>query len=124
MLVTVILNGTPGSIGTTIWKNVIQNVTTEFNSSLSQIADYQSGGASATISGGEVSGGFYVNSTTSISLENVRDLGNAILGGGTSTLPTANIYPDGPDVITIAVTNLGGSNVDVVGRLSWTEAQA
>ena len=124
MLVTAILNGTPGTIGTTIWKNVIQGVTTEFNSSLSQIADYQSGGASATISGGEVTGGFYVNSTTSISLENVRDLGNAILGGGTSTLPTTNIYPDGPDVLTIAVTNLGANNVDVVARLSWTEAQA
>jgi hypothetical protein len=125
MLVTAILNGTPATIGTTTWKNVIQDASTGFNSSLSQIADYQSGGASATISGGEVTGGFYVNSTTSISLDNVRDLGNAILGGGTSTLPTANIYPDGPDVLTIAVTNLNASaSVDVVARLSWTEAQA
>jgi hypothetical protein len=54
----------------------------------------------------------------------VRDLGNSILGGGTSS-PTANIYPDGPDVLTIAVTNLAASGDQAVfGRLSWTEAQA
>ena len=124
LLVTAVLNGTPTSIGSTVWTNVIQGVSTEFNSSLCQIADYSTGGGNANVSGGEVTGGFFVNSTTSLSLENVRDLGNAILGGGT-TLPTQAIYPDGPDVLTIVVRNLAASGDQAVfGRLSWTEAQA
>jgi hypothetical protein len=123
LLVTAVLNGVPNlGGGSQIWRNVVQGVTTETNSSLAQIADYS--GGSVTITGGEVTGGFFVNSTTSISLENVRDLGNAILGGGT-TSPTSNIYPDGPDVLTVVVTNLATSgSQDVYGRLSWTEAQA
>ena len=123
LLVSAILNGTPANIGTTVWRNVVQGSTTEFNSSLSQIADYSTGGGAATVTGGEITGGFFVNNTTSVSLETVRDLGNAILGGG-GTLPSANIYPDGPDVLTITVTNLGASTAAVLGRLSWTEAQA
>jgi hypothetical protein len=123
LLVTAVLNGVPNlGGGSQIWRNVVQGVATETNSSLAQIADYS--GGSVTISGGEITGGFFVNSTTSISLENVRDLGNAILGGGT-TSPTSNIYPDGPDVLTVVVTNLATSgSQDVYGRLSWTEAQA
>jgi hypothetical protein len=122
LLVTAVLNGVPTNISGAVWRNVIQGSTTEFNSSLSQIADYS--GGSATVSGGEVTGGFFVNSTTSIALTTVRDLGNSILGGGTSS-PSANIYPDGPDVLTIAVTNLASTgSQDVFGRLSWTEAQA
>ena len=123
LLVTAVLNGVPNlGGGSQIWRNVVQGVATETNSSLAQIADYS--GGSVTISGGEITGGFFVNSTTSISLENVRDLGNAILGGGT-TSPTSNIYPDGPDVLTVVVTNLATTgSQDVYGRLSWTEAQA
>jgi hypothetical protein len=124
LLVSAILNGTPTTIGSTTWKNVVQGSVTEFNSSLSQIADYSTGGAATTVVGGEVTGGFFVNGTTSVSLETVRDLGNAILGGG-GTLPNTNIYPDGPDVLTITVTNLNASTAaTVLGRLSWTEAQA
>ena len=123
LLVTAVLNGTPvlGG-GSQIWKNVIQGSATEINSSLSQIADYA--GGSVTVVGGEVTGGFFVNSTTSISLDTVRDLGNSILGGGT-TSPTSNIYPDGPDVLTVSVSNLAATgDQEVFGRLSWTEAQA
>jgi hypothetical protein len=51
-------------------------------------------------------------------------LGNCILGGG-STTSNSGIFPDGPDTLTIVVTNLAASgNVDVTARLSWTEAQA
>jgi hypothetical protein len=122
LLVTAVLNGVPTDTGGAVWRNVIQGSTTEFNSSLCQIADYA--GGSARVVGGEITGGFFVNSTTSISLETVRDLGNSILGGGTSS-PSANIYPDGPDVLTIVVTNLSTTgSQDVFGRLSWTEAQA
>lgn len=120
ILVTAVLNGTPSS--TTNWTNAVAGVAGIQNSSLAQIANYS--GGSTTVSGGEVTGGFFVNSTTSIDLSDVRDLGNSILGGG-GTTSNVNIYPDGPDTLTIVVTNLSASTAaTVVGRLSWTEAQA
>lgn len=119
MLVTAVLNGVPST--STTWTNAVRNDATVQNSSLAQIADYS--GGTTTISGGETTGGFFVNSTTSVELDKVRDLGNSILGGGGTTANT-QIYPDGPDVLTIVVQNIGTSAVDVTGRLSWTEAQA
>jgi len=92
------------------------------NSSLAQIADYRVIGT-VGVSGGEITGGFLSAGTDSISLANVRDLGNAILGGGGASAETG-IYPDGPDTITIVVTNLGTAAASFQGRLSWTEAQA
>ena len=101
----------------------IGNVAGVVNSSLAQIADY--GGGSSTVSGGEVTAGFFVGTgSVSIDLTQVRDLGNSILGGGGTTSNT-QIYPDGPDTLTIVVTNLSTTTSAVVfGRLSWTEAQA
>jgi hypothetical protein len=120
LLVTAILNGVPSS--STSWTNAVGNVAGVANSSLAQIADYS--GGSTTVSGGEVTAGFFVGSgANSIDLSNVRDLGNSILGGGSTAANTA-IYPDGPDVLTIVVQNIGGSTASVFGRLSWTEAQA
>jgi hypothetical protein len=118
-LVRAYLNATPSSA--TAWTNAVGNITGLQNSSLAQIADYA--GGSTTISGGEVTAGFFVNNTSSIDLDKVRDLGNSILGGGGATANT-QIYPDGPDVLTITATNVGGAAVDVLARLSWTEAQA
>lgn len=120
LLVTATLNGLPSTA--TTWTNAVGNVTTLVNSSLAQIADYSSGG-STTISGGEVTGGFFTSGTTAIDLSGLRDLGNSILGGG-GTLTSAGIYPDGPDVLTISVTNLGTATANVFSRLSWTEASA
>jgi hypothetical protein len=92
-------------------------------SSLAQIADYQSGSVT-TVSGGEVTAGFFVSGTSTLDLGTVRDLGNSILGGGGATANT-QIYPDGPDVLTITATNLTpGTSVNLLTRLSWTEAQA
>jgi hypothetical protein len=120
LLVEAVLNGIPTS-GTS-WTSPTLNSATVTNSSLAQIADY--GGGAITVNGGEVTGGFFLNSTTSIDLEKVRDLGNSIMGGG-STIANQQIYPDGPDVLTITVTNLAnGQTADVLSRLSWTEAQA
>jgi len=119
MLVRAFLNATP-SVSTT-WTNAVANATNIANSSLAQIADHGTG--VATVTGGEITGGFFVSSTGAIDLSTVRDLGNAILGGGTTTANTG-IYPDGPDTLTIVVTNLGASAIDVLGRISWTEAQA
>jgi hypothetical protein len=126
LLVTAIINGVPTS--STEWSNIIKNSTILTNSSLSQIADYSLSALDedsndTIILGGEITGGFYVQGTSSIDLETVRDLGNSILGGGELYADT-NVYPDGPDVLSIVVTNLGSEPVDVLGLLSWTEAQA
>jgi hypothetical protein len=119
MLVRVYLNAAPN--GTTSWTNAVGNVVGAANSSLAQIADYVAG--STVVFNGETTGGFFVTATDQLDLSTVRDLGNSILGGGTTTSNT-QIYPDGPDVLTIVVTNLAAAAVDVLGRLSWTEAQA
>jgi hypothetical protein len=119
LLVRAYLNATPTTA--TTWTNAVGNVATAVNSSLAQIADFANLGTNVT--GGEITAGFFVNGTTSKDLTQVRDLGNSILGGGGSTANT-QIYPDGPDVLTITVTNLYTGSVNVLGRLSWTEAQA
>jgi len=117
LLVTAVLNGVP-TVSTT-W-NALSSPT----SSLAQIADHSTATTAPTVTGGEVTGGFFVNGTNSIDLSIVRDLGNSILGGGTTVVNTG-IYPDGPDVLTIVVQNLNSlAAAQVVGRLSWTEAQA
>lgn len=94
-------------------------------SSLAQIAYHA---VNATIVGGENIYGFFTNVTaaTSQDLNLVRDIGTSILSGGTSlTVPTtsANLYPDGPDQITICATPLVNSS-SIYARISWTEAQA
>ena len=118
-LVTAVINGTPSS--STSWTSPTGNSGVLTNSSLAQIADYA--GGSTTVSGGEVTGGFLSQGTDRQDLKQLRDLGNAIMGGG-STLANAQIYPDGPDVLTFLVTNLSAASITVAGRISWTEAQA
>jgi hypothetical protein len=120
LLVTAILNGVPTA--SIPWTNIVKNSNVLTNSSLSQIADY-SDVQDTIILGGEVTGGFYVQGTSSIDLQDVRDLGNSVLGGGQS-FASQNVYPDGPDVLSIVVTNLSDIDVEVLGRLSWAEAQA
>jgi hypothetical protein len=96
-------------------------------SSLAQVAYHTAG---TTIIGGENVFGFYTNTpgVTAQDLSAVRDIGNSILGGGTSnTCPTnaTNLYPDGPDVLTICATNITAVTANSVNaRISWTEAQA
>jgi hypothetical protein len=119
-LVRAFLNATPSAAAT--WTSPTENAAGIANSSLSQIAVYPSA-SSVTVSGGEVTGGFLSQGTTSVDLSKLRDLGNSILGGG-STASNTQFYPDGPDTLTIVVTNLGSSSIDILGRLSWTEAQA
>ena len=124
VLVQAFLNGTPYNlIGTTntVWTNAVKNAAMTPNSSLAQIADYSA--LNYLIQGGEVTGGFFTSSTASIDLASVRDIGNAVLGGGTN-YSNSQVYPDGPDTITIVVTNVGTAPQSVLGRISWTEAQA
>jgi hypothetical protein len=96
-------------------------------SSLAQIAFHTAG---QTITGGENIFGFFTNTpgVTSYNLELVRDMGNSILGGGnTNNVPTTvnNVYPDGPDIITICATNVTAVTTNSINaRINWTEAQA
>jgi hypothetical protein len=119
ILVRAYLNAIPST--TTAWTNAVGNVAGSQNSSLAQIADY--GIAGAGVSGGEITAGLLSSGTSTLDLSSVRDLGNCILGGGGVNSNTG-IYPDGPDTLTITVTNVGTANADVTGRISWTEAQA
>ena len=120
VLVRGYLNSTPSAA--TTWTNAVGNVAGQQNSSLAQIADY--GGGNVTVTGGEVIAGYFVAGTDTLDLSNLRDLGNSVLGGGGATSNT-QIYPDGPDVLTITATNLTpGTTLNLLTRLSWTEAQA
>jgi hypothetical protein len=94
-------------------------------SSLSQVCLHTAG---TTITGGETIYSFFVtNGTTTKELALVRDLGNSILGGGnTLNAPTTvnNLYPDGPDVVTVVANNVGAAATTINARISWSEAQA
>lgn len=94
-------------------------------SSLAQAALHAN---TSTITGGESIFTFFApaGGVTSEDLSKVRDLGNSIIGGGTSnTVPTTSngMFPDGPDTLTLCVTPLA-INASVAARLNWTEAQA
>jgi len=54
--------------------------------------------------------------TTERELNVIRELGNSILGGN-------NIFPDGPDIITVYAKNIGGTTGNILGRVSWSESQ-
>jgi hypothetical protein len=94
----------------------------------SSLAQYATHGTSGVLSGGECIFTFFApaGSVSSQDLSKVRDLGTSILGGGnTLAYPTTplNIYPDGPDVLTLCVTPLA-ANAVVAARINWSEAQA
>jgi hypothetical protein len=96
-------------------------------SSLSQVAFHTAG---QTIAGGEDIFAFFTTTpgVTDADLELIRDLGNSILGGGNSILVPntgANVYPDGPDMLTVCATNVTAVTTNSINaRISWTEAQA
>ena len=97
-------------------------------SSLAEVCYHTTG---TTISGGESILSFFTNTaggnnftTTTADLLSARDLGNSILGGGTSTNVNTSYYPDGPDIVTVVARNIDSTAKNVNARLSWTEAQA
>ena len=98
-------------------------------SSLAQIADHI---GNTQILAGESVISFYATnsagatnfSTERQDLTQIRDLGNSILGGGTSNSVSTGVYPDGPDIVTVTARNIGTVAANVQVRLSWTEAQA
>jgi hypothetical protein len=120
VLVNLVLNTTV-SPGTPNWTSV-------GGSSLAQYINHTSG---TTITGGEIIFGFFLNTagaagftTTQQDLSLVRDMGTSILSGGNSNLSNVNIYPDGPDMITVVAINIGPVVANINSRMSWTEAQA
>jgi hypothetical protein len=72
-----------------------------------------------TVSGGVQVYNFQAegNSTTNLDLDKLFELSNSILGGD-------NVFPDGPDILTVAVSRLTGNNTRTSAKLSWLEAQA
>ena len=61
--------------------------------------------------------------TTTFNLSGLIDMGNSILGGD-------SVYPNGPDLLTIAIQPTDTSTItqaaplQVNGKLSWSESQA
>jgi hypothetical protein len=89
--------------------------------SLTQVVEHT---AADTVSGGVQvynfrasggSGGTEVATTVDVST--LFELSNSILGGD-------SVYPDGPDILTIAVSRLTGNSTLTSAKASWTEAQA
>lgn len=85
--------------------------------SLTQIVEHT---ASDTVSGGVQVYNFRASgsgSETTVSVQELFELSTSILGGD-------SIFPDGPDIITIAVARLTGNSTRTSAKLSWSEAQA
>ena len=58
-----------------------------------------------------------VEASTTVDISELFEMSNSILGGD-------SVYPDGPDILTIAVSRLTGSTTLTSAKLTWTEAQA
>jgi len=97
--------------------------------SLAQVCYHTAG---KSVRGGDLIYAFFVNndgggtiySATQQDLNLVRDLGNSVNGGGTTLAAGQQVFPDGPDVVTIVVTSLNTNARNLQSRISWTEAQA
>jgi len=103
------------------------------------LAQYAILNPNAELVGGEVIFGFYaegsaLGASSSYDLTDVKEVSNSILGGGVDQLIVASganptgVFPDGPEVLAVRVTNLGGGFGNTSGSIdalfSWTEAQA
>ena len=125
-LVQIVLNGA-SSNATPAWASVGGSSLVQY---INHTVSTAGAAAGTNVAGGEVIFAGFTNasgganfSTTTYDLPLVRDLGNSILGGGTSA-PNLNFYPDGPDIVTITARNIGTASANIFTRLSWTEAQA
>jgi hypothetical protein len=93
--------------------------------SLAQIIDHASSstGVAITLGGEQIFSFLADTGVNTYELNDVRDLGNSILGGdGSNRTPG---FPNGPDVLVLSVRNLSSGTVSLRSmRISWTEAQA
>ena len=95
------------------------------------IAQYAIMNVNTQLVGGEVIFGFYSdNGVNQYSLDEVKELSNSILGGGSNNFDTSTganptgIFPDGPEVLAIRATNITNGTKGIDARFSWKEAQA
>jgi len=58
-----------------------------------------------------------VEQSTTVDIGDLFELSNSILGGD-------SVFPDGPDILTIAAARLTGNTTLCSAKLTWTEAQA
>jgi hypothetical protein len=124
-LINLVLNGFASGAFSGSFSSPIQQAN-GITSSLAQIALNTN---AVTVTGGESVYAGYTNPSgvTTFDLSNVRDLGNSILGGGTTnSIPTAQsgFYPDGPDILYVVAVPLTTTSSTIVARLGWKEAQA
>ena len=89
--------------------------------SLTQVVEHT---AADTVSGGVqiynfrgAGGSGGLEGTTVVDVSTLFEMSNSILGGD-------SIFPDGPDIITIAVARLTGTSTLTSAKLTWSEAQA
>lgn len=74
-------------------------------------------------SGGSETSGARLSNATDFDLTDITDLGNSILGGD-------GVFPNGPDLLTIAVKIIDTSDIsanspfEASGRITWSESQA
>jgi hypothetical protein len=125
-LINLVLNGFASGAGFSAGFVAPIQQTNGITSSLAQISLNT---AAITVTGGESVYAGYTNPTgvTTLSLTGVRDLGNSILGGGTTnSVPTsqAGFYPDGPDILYVVATPLAATASTILARINWKEAQA
>ena len=84
----------------------------------SKVFSFRASGADENASGVKIG-----TLTTDFDLSNIIDLGNCILGGD-------GIYPNGPDLLTIAISPTDTSNINsdsplkIFTKITWTESQA
>jgi hypothetical protein len=124
-LINLVLNGFASGSMSGAFQSPVQSAT-GVTSSFAQIALNTN---AVNVVGGESVAAAYTNPTgqTTLDLNQVRDLGNSILGGGTTNVvPTtaAGFYPDGPDILYVVATPLSATSSTILARLSWKEAQA
>ena len=139
-----VMDGVSVSASKTFFVEILLNPTISIaanwtNVGGTSLAQYAILGTNSELVGGEVIFGFYaegsaLGSATNYELSKVKEISNSILGGGGNQLIVASganptgVFPDGPEVLAIRVTNLGGGfgNTDgsIDARISWTEAQA
>ena len=96
------------------------NFTGVVSPSLTQVISHT---GNDTVSGGtqiynfRAAGAAGTDSATNVNIDELFELSNSILGGD-------SVFPDGPDILTVAVSRLTGNNTQTSAKLTWTEAQA
>jgi hypothetical protein len=119
--VRLILNGSLSNIGfTKVQSPSLSNLVTH------EKADTITGGTpifTFRASGGSETSGARLSNATDFDLTDITDLGNSVLGGD-------GVFPNGPDLLTIAIKIIDTSDIsanspfEASGRITWSESQA